>query len=563
MNGIRTLTGKLLSLSPFIPYAPLGLYVVWFFMLCSGTSWVSETEVNGYFISILYSAVMLSAGLALVFLAAFKHKLTGRLFDSFGSFASSLVSFAGCALVILVGPKYLSSLLGTLPSFVLFLSGSILAGLGVAPGILKCAEVYASLTPRRVMLYVALSYLLAPVLYFILIGLPDWAPVAGGPSLSGIAFFCLLPVAASICMCMRDFASGVDIVHQEAGSEASEQADPVSNPMPSVVFTSSKRTMSSQPAVDSVQQGRTLEHSLYFRFAFAFFICAFAVFVVRASAVMPAEIHATFESTRAMMFARILVALAVLLFALGTASGLPKFGKGYSVIVIAISVGVVLLPIFPISTIVTSSVICSLVSVFEMVLWMALVYLVIQRRADSAHVFGYAYGAYLLACGMAWALGAFALTAVDGIRTTTFFYVVLASLVLLGALILFSERDFGRIFQPRSEGETTIVEMIQNEDLFAEASHSDGDSGQRRGYFRPAVDQLSEEFKLSKRETDVFRCLAMGYDANSTAERLGVSWNTVRTHMRNVYNKLDVHSKQELMDAVDDRINLLKKGSGE
>ena len=33
---------------------------------------------------------------------------------------------------------------------------------------------------------------------------------------------------------------------------------------------------------------------------------------------------------------------------------------------------------------------------------------------------------------------------------------------------------------------------------------------------------------------------------------LGVSWNTVRTHSRNIYTKMGVHSRQELIDAVDD-----------
>ncbi|MBO4364880.1 MAG: helix-turn-helix transcriptional regulator, partial [Eggerthellaceae bacterium] len=55
----------------------------------------------------------------------------------------------------------------------------------------------------------------------------------------------------------------------------------------------------------------------------------------------------------------------------------------------------------------------------------------------------------------------------------------------------------------------------------------------------------------SKREKDVLRQLAMGHDATRISEELSISWNTVRTHTRNVYAKLGVHSRQEVVDLVD------------
>ena len=52
----------------------------------------------------------------------------------------------------------------------------------------------------------------------------------------------------------------------------------------------------------------------------------------------------------------------------------------------------------------------------------------------------------------------------------------------------------------------------------------------------------------------MLRCLAMGYDSTATAKELNVSWNTARTHTRNVYAKLGVHSRQEVIDLVDEAV---------
>lgn len=47
---------------------------------------------------------------------------------------------------------------------------------------------------------------------------------------------------------------------------------------------------------------------------------------------------------------------------------------------------------------------------------------------------------------------------------------------------------------------------------------------------------------LTSREQDVLRLLARGCTYSQVSERLGVSMNTVASHIKNIYRKLDVHS---------------------
>ena len=42
--------------------------------------------------------------------------------------------------------------------------------------------------------------------------------------------------------------------------------------------------------------------------------------------------------------------------------------------------------------------------------------------------------------------------------------------------------------------------------------------------------------------------LAHGNTATRIQEELGISYNTVKYHVKNVYAKMDVHSQQELID---------------
>lgn len=61
---------------------------------------------------------------------------------------------------------------------------------------------------------------------------------------------------------------------------------------------------------------------------------------------------------------------------------------------------------------------------------------------------------------------------------------------------------------------------------------------------------MSYPEELTAREREVFDLLIKGRDAQHIAGKLGVSYHTVRCHIRHIYEKLDVHSQQDLLDLV-------------
>jgi DNA-binding NarL/FixJ family response regulator len=58
-------------------------------------------------------------------------------------------------------------------------------------------------------------------------------------------------------------------------------------------------------------------------------------------------------------------------------------------------------------------------------------------------------------------------------------------------------------------------------------------------------DASADRFELTERELDVLRCLVQGMSYKRTAQQLDISLDTVRSHIRSVYSKLQVHSVAE------------------
>lgn len=63
--------------------------------------------------------------------------------------------------------------------------------------------------------------------------------------------------------------------------------------------------------------------------------------------------------------------------------------------------------------------------------------------------------------------------------------------------------------------------------------------------------RLGVRYRLSAREIEVMELLAKGNSVSKIAETLIVSENTIKTHAKHIYTKLDIHKKQELIDLMD------------
>lgn len=95
---------------------------------------------------------------------------------------------------------------------------------------------------------------------------------------------------------------------------------------------------------------------------------------------------------------------------------------------------------------------------------------------------------------------------------------------------------------------------------FLPNAKKNGESEGRKGALRSAslselldlsCDLLSQEYGLTSRESDTLRLLVRGRKLQSIADEMSVSANTAKSHTRHVYQKLGVHSSEELFDLVE------------
>jgi len=61
--------------------------------------------------------------------------------------------------------------------------------------------------------------------------------------------------------------------------------------------------------------------------------------------------------------------------------------------------------------------------------------------------------------------------------------------------------------------------------------------------FNNAHSVLKNKEKLSERELEIVECLAKGLKYKDIAEKTHISVDTVRSHIRHIYEKLQVNSK--------------------
>lgn len=77
-------------------------------------------------------------------------------------------------------------------------------------------------------------------------------------------------------------------------------------------------------------------------------------------------------------------------------------------------------------------------------------------------------------------------------------------------------------------------------------------AGRRRALWQQKIDTTCTLYKLSPREIEVLHILLRGRDVKYIMDKFCISQSTAKTHVYNIYRKLGIHSRQELIDFVEE-----------
>lgn len=66
------------------------------------------------------------------------------------------------------------------------------------------------------------------------------------------------------------------------------------------------------------------------------------------------------------------------------------------------------------------------------------------------------------------------------------------------------------------------------------------------------IGEIRDRYQLSDREAEVLALYAQGETQNKIAETLGITINTAHAHIKHIYSKCDLHSRQEVLDFMRD-----------
>ena len=78
--------------------------------------------------------------------------------------------------------------------------------------------------------------------------------------------------------------------------------------------------------------------------------------------------------------------------------------------------------------------------------------------------------------------------------------------------------------------------------------HFEAESSDKREASDESTAFLESEYMLTAREIEVLRLLNMGLSRNEIAETLSISINTAKKHLSNIYAKMGVRNKTEVLE---------------
>jgi len=173
-----------------------------------------------------------------------------------------------------------------------------------------------------------------------------------------------------------------------------------------------------------------------------------------------------------------------------------------------------------------------------------------HQSPPNASAYGRFFSYLGIALGLATGAAAFQ-TNVFGESTAAIFIVAIVVIEVVITLFVMAENRF-----PIDEKADTEFFLFQAEQILKNNPHAtqeDIDRAVMKGkrVWKIRCDKVAEQYDLSSRQIEVFRLLSKGRNAEYITEALVISPHTTKAHIYSIYQKLGVHSRQELISLIE------------
>lgn len=424
------------------------------------------------------------------------------------------------------------------PSGPVFLSSSILTGMTTCLITLRIGVLYARVDVRDSAQYTFASFFVASITYFTVISLPDSM---------ALALTALLPIIAVLA----------------------------------TVLTVDNHVAQDEPPI---RRTKLPSKGFFVRFAVAILAFSTITGLTRGASIVGSPVSNLSDVGTLTVLGTGMLAL-VLFFVVNAFGADFDISRLYYPIIILAVAGELVTPIAghgPIS----EMIIGIAYNCFSMTMWCLISYVAHMMRTSPAKWVALGRGTSALGTTLGWGAGAMLLSNPSIHQYESAISVVLVLVLLLVALVVFNDQAIGAVLrtvgsQQEEEGRTVSLAEISKalddgeERKRAEGAERSGAEGADGGAdgVEGAVGEAQEEFpggfaaleeilnrscrktaelyELSPRELEILYLLVRGRTIDFIANELVISFNTAKSHIRHVYVKTGVHTRQELLSLVE------------
>ncbi|MBR2790634.1 MAG: helix-turn-helix transcriptional regulator, partial [Eggerthellaceae bacterium] len=453
---------------------------------------------------------------------------------------------AGTAVIILGAPSVAGLLqsggaTGTWPR-VLFAVGVTMLGIVAALTLTQCARQYLPLEPGEVLFFSFMAQLLMFVLYNIFNSYGQYVAWEGGPAYVNLLGLCLLPLLAWYFMAQpkgatRGAGQPVGATAEHEGAADTETAD-------------EPRSALRDRLLLPFSQRAKLSPSFWLLLLTIFIINGTMFFIMNALlAAQPSAFH--LFDTQLGMLLRFVLVLVLIVACFTVAKPLPLeklFWAAFALIPILPA----LLMLVGISAKVQVLVAVGAMFLLDFVFWIILI-LTAQTKGKNAlllFVLGQAASCAGILLGTVLGSSAVVGASLAGIRLAA---ACLMILVVLVTVLLLNEQRIRDLLGGIAKDGLNVRKVLDKP-----ADEAALPPTPRAALWAESCRIVGERSGLSEREQEVLRQLADNRTPQDIAGHLFISLHTVRTHTKNIYAKLDVHSRDELIALVRREYEALK-----